>query len=256
MIPPTADMPGGNPHRYTSLPLRRVLTWPTEINVAYDGTGADLGTDLSSFSWEDLCSSTESLLPETNFTAINNNSAMGTISPKDLLMESSGSVPNSAAFTNLTTPGSTYLTTPDDSFEVSPMFDSLDAPETWPSLFGHEESAGTTGEEMTRTNSGAGHIVVHPGGLSRKRSSANASPMTPNLRASAVAGISKREKPLAPIMVDPNDIVAVKRARNTAAARKSRDKKFKEVETYKLRIAELEEELEHWKSVALAAGKA
>ncbi|KAF2153097.1 hypothetical protein K461DRAFT_267738 [Myriangium duriaei CBS 260.36] len=249
-----AEMPGGKLQSKCKQ-LRRVLTWPTEINVAYDGTSADLGSDdIQNLSWEDLCSSTESLLPVGNFTAIND-SAMGTISPKDLLMDNSGSVPPSAAFTNLTTPSSVYLGTPDDSFEVSPMFDSLDAPETWPSLFDHEEPAAINGAEMTRTTSGSSQIVVHPGGMSRKRSSTTASPMTPNLKMSSVAGISKREsKVLAPIVVDMNDAVAVKRARNTAAARKSRDKKFKESAADKLRIAELEEQVELWKTRALAAG--
>ncbi|GAM87763.1 hypothetical protein ANO11243_057900 [Dothideomycetidae sp. 11243] len=229
---------------------------PGDINVAYDGTSADLGSnEVQSFSWEDLCSSTESLAPVNNFTPIND-SIPSTISPKDLFMDSSSSVPPSTAFTNLTTPGSVYLGTPDD-FDVSPMYDydSLDAPEVWPSLFEHEEPATSNGAEMSRTTSETSHIVIHPGGLSRKRSSPHDSPLTPNTRPSSISGISKREKALAPIVVDSADPVAVKRARNTAAARKSRDKKFKEVETYRLRIAELEQEVEHWKSVALAAGK-
>ena len=246
-------MPGGNTSQDLDS-IQRILTWSTEINVAYDGTSADLGSaDIQNLSWEQLCESP--LMP--NFTAINNDSNMGTVSPKDLLMDSSasGSVPSSAAYTNLTTPGSGYLQTPSDSYDTSPMFDSLDAPEVWPSLFSHEETAAFTGSDMPRSVSASSQVVIHPGGLSRKRSSNTASPFIDNVRPSVVAGINKREKPLAPIVVDPNDITAVKRARNTAAARKSRDKKFKETEAFKARIAELEEELEHWKSIALAAGK-
>ncbi|PNS19800.1 Cross-pathway control protein A [Sphaceloma murrayae] len=220
-----------------------------EINVAYEGN-LDMATDYSNFSWDDLCSSTESLPANNNnnFTAINDTS-VGTISPKDLLMDGSGSVPPSAAFTNLTTPGSAYLDTPDDFIETSPMFDSLDAPETWPSLFAHED---TMAPRMTRTESTSSQIVVHPGGESRKRRSTQSSPLTTSIRSSTGAGVTKRDKPLPAIVVDPNDAVAVKRARNTAAARKSRAKKVQEVETLERKISELEQEVEHWKALALA----
>ncbi|KAF4549499.1 Basic region leucine zipper-containing protein [Elsinoe fawcettii] len=223
-----------------------------EINVAYQGD-LDLGSnDLSNFSWDELCSSTESLpAMNMNFTAINNDTPAGTISPKDLLMDG-GSVPPSAAFTNLTTPGSAYLDTPDDFIETSPMFDSLDAPETWPSLFPDSESTHAAAPPMTRTESTSSQIVVHPGGLSRKRSSTTSSPLTTTTRPSSSVGISKRDKPLPAIVVDPNDSVAVKRARNTAAARKSRAKKVQETELYLTRISELEQEVEHWKAIALA----
>jgi hypothetical protein len=61
----------------------------------------------------------------------------------------------------------------------------------------------------------------------------------------------KRDKPLPPIVVDESDAVALKRARNTAAARKSRAKKVNEREDMEGRIAELEAEVERWKSIAL-----
>lgn len=236
-------------------PRDPALTPTSGINVAYDGTSADLGSDIQGFTWDELTSSTESLIPDLNFTAING-AAPGTVSPKDLVMDGSGSVPPSTAFTNLTTPGSAYLDTPDDAYETSPMFDSLDTNDVWPSLFEHYDfAAPAAAPEMTRTVSGSSAIVVHPGGVSRKRSATNASPLTATVRPSSVVGVTKRgEKQLAPIVVDPSDTVAVKRARNTAAARKSRDKKFKEVETYKQRIEELEQEVEHWKAAALARG--
>lgn len=63
-------------------------------------------------------------------------------------------------------------------------------------------------------------------------------------------GITKKKKsrgPLPDIKVDPNDPVAVKRARNTAAARTSRERKAQ-------RVDYLEKELELWKNRAIAAG--
>jgi general control protein GCN4 len=55
-------------------------------------------------------------------------------------------------------------------------------------------------------------------------------------------------------MVDPNDKIALKRARNTLAARDSRQRKFDHVSTLEKRNAELEAELEKWKQIAYAQG--
>ena len=115
--------------------------------------------------------------------------------------------------------------------------------------------------ERTVSNSSNNPIIVHPGGPahSRKRSSTTASPAAFATRPSSVAGVGakKRDKPLPPIMVDEHDTVALKRARNTAAARKSRAKKVEERDTLETRIAELENmlatqqrETEFWKAQA------
>jgi hypothetical protein len=60
----------------------------------------------------------------------------------------------------------------------------------------------------------------------------------------------KSDKPFSPIIVEnPSDTVAMKRARNTLAARKSRQRKMQRFD--ELERAELEEEHDHWKSIAL-----
>ena len=243
----------------TSLPLYLhdlSLMYPSEVNVAYNGTSADLGASdtalFESFSWDDICSSTDSLPATGGFTAVN-----GTVSPQDVLLnDASGSVPPSTAFTNLTTPGSALLDTPNDSFETSPMFEDsmiadLGHDDQWFSLF-PDDKPSPSAPVMSRTISSGSQVVVHPGGESRKRSSVHASPLTASTRPSSVSGVHKREKILPPIVVDEGDTVALKRARNTAAARKSRDKKVKERETLESRISELESEVEHWKALALA----
>lgn len=240
-----------------------------EINVAYNGTSADLSLGMSdaalfnSMTWDDF-GSTDSLATN-GFTAINDGGPVnGTISPKDLFNDSTGSVPPSTAFTNLTTPGSALLDTPDDQYETSPMFGDIPSTDAsqddgWFSLFPDSqempEQSVTPAPVMSRTiSSGSGNqVLVHPGGESRKRTSATASPMTASARPSSTAGIHKREKVLPPIVVDENDTVALKRARNTAAARKSRDKKVKERETLESRISQLESEVEHWKALAMSA---
>ncbi|KAH8753209.1 hypothetical protein BGZ57DRAFT_91941 [Hyaloscypha finlandica] len=50
---------------------------------------------------------------------------------------------------------------------------------------------------------------------------------------------------------DPNDTVAMKRARNTLAARKSRQRKMMQFDELEERIAKLEAERDHWRTVAI-----
>lgn len=234
----------------------------TPANVAYHDTMADLAAFENGASFGDFNMFTD-------FTAINAGAGNGgsTVSPKDLY--NSDSVPPSTSFTNLTTPGSTYLETP-DSYNASPLFsDNLENSFDFSngnstSNFFPDLDAFAMAPPMERTTSASSavnQIVVHPGGPShnRKRSSTTASPSTFAARPSSVAGVGarKRDKPLPPIMVDEADAVALKRARNTAAARKSRAKKVEERDGLESRIAELEaalalktEEVEYWKTRA------
>nr|OQO20423.1 hypothetical protein B0A51_11164 [Rachicladosporium sp. CCFEE 5018] len=227
-------------------------------NVAYHETMEDLSyQDGGSFGDINMY---------TDFNAINSGAA--TVSPKDLL-NGGDSVPPSTAFTNLTTPGSTYLDTP-DSYQASPLFsddlsNSFDFGGVSNANFFPELDTLMAAPPMERTisSSSAAQIVVHPGGPShvRKRSSATNSPALFHARPSSVAGVAakKRDKPLPPIMVDENDSIALKRARNTAAARKSRAKKVEERDVLEGRIADLEAALaaserdrDYWKAQAQA----
>jgi len=86
---------------------------------------------------------------------------------------------------------------------------------------------------------------------SRRRSGTGTSPTGTHASVSGVAA-RKRDKPLPPIIVeDPNDTIAMKRARNTLAARKSRQRKMQRFDELEERIAKLEEERDHWKTIAL-----
>jgi general control protein GCN4 len=76
-------------------------------------------------------------------------------------------------------------------------------------------------------------------------------------RPSIVAGVAagRRDKPLPPIVVDdPNDIVAMKRAKNTLAARKSRQRKVMKLEELEAEVRKLTEERDYWKKLAQAHG--
>jgi hypothetical protein len=220
-------------------------------NVAYDGTFGDLSAAGEAALFQYTGGFDFELMPAASSYGSLDDAAVnaGTVSPKDLFNDS---VPPSTSFTNLTTPGSTLLDTPDD-YQTSPLFtDSMAADNSWFSLFPEETDVVPT---MERTSSN--HIVVHPGGegIARKRSSAQASPsFSPAVRHSDVAGVNarKRDKPLPPIVVDEADPVALKRARNTAAARKSRAKKVMEKDELEAEIADLKAQVEFWKQKALA----
>jgi hypothetical protein len=253
----------GNSSPFTSTISSSLTLLNSDVNVAFDGTFGDLAMDNDvsiftngSFDFELM----SSVNVDTNFAAFTGAPAVSgaTISPKDLFQDS---MPPSTTFTNLSTPGSTFLETPADEYQTSPLFtDSLESL-NYPSLF-PEENIEHAPIKMERVPSN--QIVVHPGGEStHKRSSLpSSSPMisTP-IRHSTVAGVQsrKRDKPLPPIMVDQCDPIALKRARNTAAARKSRAKKVEERDTLEetiaalqARVAELEDERDQWKTRALA----
>ena len=245
------------------------LTSPS-ANVAYHDTMADLGAFENGASFGDFNMFTD--LANYAAGAVNTNAL--TVSPKDLFnggdFSGADSMPPSTSFTNLTTPGSTYLETP-ESHNASPLFnDSLDTfdfsscgasnANFFPEL---DSLVAAPSMERTVSNSSNNPIIVHPGGPAhnRKRSSTTASPAT-FARPSSVAGVGakKRDKPLPPILVDEHDTVALKRARNTAAARKSRAKKVEERDSLESRIAELEgllatqaRETEYWKAKAQGA---
>ncbi|KAK1711210.1 uncharacterized protein BDZ83DRAFT_723900 [Colletotrichum acutatum] len=200
---------------------------------------------------------------------------LGTVSPQDLLIqEPFMSAPNSTALTALTSP-SIYNESPDfnDGYDVSPSFDSGDfgsadfdttAGDPWFPLFPQESTTATKDvtsiEEIQKLQTdqspalnGDDLEVVEFASTSGRRKSVNSSP-TSSARHSSVSGVSsrRRDKPLPPIIVeDPSDTTAMKRARNTLAARKSRERKAQRFEDLEEKIRKLEEERDHWKSIAL-----
>ncbi|KAF9875989.1 bZIP transcription factor [Colletotrichum karsti] len=190
-------------------------------------------------------------------------SNMGTVSPQDLLVhEPFMSAPNSTALTALTSP-SIYNESPDfDSYDVSPNFGTSDfdtgAADPWFPLFPQQETQPATKnvpkevEQSPAATDDDLEVVEFTSASARRKSSG--SPPSGGGRHSSVAGVNsrKRDKPLPPIIVDdPNDTVAMKRARNTLAARKSRERKAQRFEDLEEKIRKLEAERDHWKNVAL-----
>jgi general control protein GCN4 len=203
------------------------------------------------------------------FNAINDYSttagSIRTVSPKDIFADNVGSTPHSQALTNMTTPDMNESPFLNDSFECSPLYQNdSSVSNDWFPLFPPEEGDNTATQSfslpMERTissqtmersgSSSTGSPIVLDSSSFRRKSSATNSPAVNG------AGIkkSRQRKQLPNIVVDSSDKVALKRARNTLAARESRQRKFAHVEDLEKRNAELELEIEKWKSIAIAQG--
>ncbi|KAI1772286.1 cross-pathway control protein 1 [Hypoxylon cercidicola] len=193
-------------------------------------------------------------------------SNLGTVSPQDLLIRDPfASAPNSTAITNLTSP-SLYGESPEfhDNYEVSPNFGGGDfeghTSDNWYPLFPEQNTVADPAsvieespvEQPEEQQSEEPEVVEKPSQSRRK--SPNSPPTGGHGRHSSVSGVNsrRRDKPLPPIIVDdPHDTIAMKRARNTLAARKSRQRKAERFEELEERIQKLEEERDYWKSRAL-----
>ena len=189
---------------------------------------------------------------------------ISTVSPPEIM-----SAPPSAVTTNLTTPDFGFDDSPPGlySTDTSPVWLNDDAafansdlgPE--PASFfadlssiseaaaqvSHAQSAG---QSLTPTS--PAHPVAPP--MSRKgSSSAKTSSRDSNLSTSGITKRKTRTEPLPPIVVeDPTDTVAVKRARNTAAARKSRKRREDLMNTLENENRQLKDEVAYWKKQALS----
>jgi len=198
---------------------------------------------------------------------------METVSPHELLLGTENlygmSAPNSAALTTLTSP-STYDASPgfDNRFLISPDFGSNDYvpgcdPTSWFPLFPSETpNKAENVEDSPATNSEELEPAAGKRVTSGHRRKSSHSPLSGSH--SSVAGVKPRrkDKPLPPIIVaDPTNPTLMKRARNTLAARKSRQRKAERVEELEEMVENLTAErdhfkaqLDHWKSLAVQAG--
>lgn len=187
-------------------------------------------------------------------SASSSTSNLGTVSPQDLLVQEPLSAPSSTAMTALTSPSLCHGSPDLDCLDVSPGFEGTDlgsGGDSWYPLFPPAESGGVEKALSDGANSQAPEDLDASESLGKK----SASPSTNGARPSVPVGVNarKRSQPLPPIIVeDPNDTVAMKRARNTLAARKSRERKAQRFELLEKQIKKLEEERDYWKRLALA----
>ncbi len=190
-------------------------------------------------------------------------SNLGTVSPNDLLLQDSFmSAPNSAALTTLTSPSDFNDSPYGDSYDVSPSFGANDfdaaGHDAWFPLFAPDTSAAAgpvAGDAFASPASRPVDEIEESENTPSRRKSGHSRSPSSSTKHSSSAGVGasrRREKPLPPIIIDdPNDTVAMKRARNTLAARKSRERKAMRMEELEEKIAKLEEERDHWKKMAL-----
>ncbi|KAF1989381.1 hypothetical protein K402DRAFT_402031 [Aulographum hederae CBS 113979] len=200
-----------------------------------------------------------------NFTAINSGGHTGpTVSPKDVFNgDFFGSAPqtSASAFTNITTPDTTY--------DTSPLFENngdLSATDNWFPLFpteptGHglandHASANVMTRNVSQQSLGDASVssnspLTLSASMHRSTSSNDNSPLT---FPASISKSRRRKGPLPEIKPDPSDKVAVKRARNTLAARESRARKLSHVQTLEARLADAEAERDAWRRMAMDRG--
>ncbi|KAK9320743.1 hypothetical protein V1517DRAFT_198331 [Lipomyces orientalis] len=198
------------------------------------------------------------------------------ISPEEIFMNPPSSMDPSSSL--LTSP----FDSPNDLYETSPMFDAHDVghSEQWPSLFGDVSKVIPPPPALAPLSDAAVHVLVPARGrrsssvtstsasvspcespLSEIREERSESPEGVIVAADgSIVGISERKRkrvtsqsyarrprvePLPPIVVgDAEDVVAVKRARNTLAARRSRERKMLRLTDLEKQVAEMNRERE------------
>ncbi|KAL9046632.1 MAG: hypothetical protein Q9214_000577 [Letrouitia sp. 1 TL-2023] len=190
-----------------------------------------------------------------------------TVSPREV--EKEVSAPASSTYTNLETPATTTLETPATTLDESPsmLFSNETSPlmelendgQNWGSLFPDDEHSGSTGYSGSfdtdspmapRTNSlTMARQVSSPG-----RSSSHDSPKPRQSSGHGIIKKSRRGGNLKSLVPDPKDVAAVKRCRNTLAARESRARKAARLETLIQENEQLVVDLEEWKRRAISLG--
>lgn len=177
--------------------------------------------------------------------SMQNDGCIGTISPSEIHMQH----PSSGGFAS---PYSNF-DSPSEGYETSPLFatDDVASSDDWFPLFtdqvaepGRSVQHPVHAENTPSAECASPTSTESPGTSPRLHSSSSGS-----AKRSSTSGVRKRSQRLPPIIVDnPNDTVAVKRARNTLAARKSRAKKAEKMEDMEVTIQQLREQVEYWKN--------
>ena len=232
-----------------------------ECSSNYDGVGPNLSLMIPFNNMDDF----DIDAATTSFQAVNQrmsrsiSTSVQTVSPKDLMLDTT-SAPPSTSFTNITTPGTNFVESPTydiDSTDTSPLFgtDALGAEaDDWGSLFPGQSIYEV--ENVGQKSPIVDQLVAPP--MSRYGSSGQLSSKSSHHATHASSnGVAakRRDKPLPAIHIeDPTDIVAVKRARNTMAARKSRQRRMERTDELQKLVSDLEKQVDRWKQIALSFG--
>ena len=187
--------------------------------------------------------------------------SIGTVSPQDTLLDYT---PSSAAYSNFTTPEDSFLQTPEIDYLDSSLYDAGPPPDLFPSL-DPETGVPTTYPQFARPEPEEQSFkppaspALSLAAPTMKRTTSNGQPTSRGSQQGRTgARVSKRRThPLPPIEVDYDDAAGIKRARNTMAARKSRERRQQNLEDLETKVFEQQariEELENFKARAIASG--
>lgn len=247
------DLQGNSPKALAAPPASQHFRShdPDALSNFEDFTALEAGASGTAFS--------SPAIPAYDLHSVSSSTTnIGTVSPQDLLIREPFSAPNSTAFTNLTSP-SIYNESPDyHDFDVSPDFGSTDfgsgSNDPWFPLFPQETTIKEQVLALDNSPQLSEDLEMVETNSQPRRKSANSPPSGGHGRHSSVSGVNsrRRDKPLPAIIVDdPGDTTAMKRARNTLAARKSRERKAQRFDDLEDKIAKLEAERDHWKRIAM-----
>jgi hypothetical protein len=254
----TSSIPQGE-YSISDLPSAQSLnnTVPANMSTAFDmylsgDDSFDPADSMLGFGYSDQA-----------FTAINGSASSQspvtpqTVSPHELLNHTMAlSAPSSTAFPPLSTPGSTYFESPfmeSSSLDTSPMVDgaldsTLDFKDFSMPLFPQDGSdmfvnthASFASAGTASTNASTSSPMIHQKS-SPGRPSTSSSVRGHARKHSSVSGISKPKvrRELEPIKITEEDSKEdAKRKKNTAAARKSRQKRQETMESYEAELQRL-----------------
>jgi len=222
---------------------------------------ADKDTDLSALSSLDPGASAAYASPAVHSVFdldFGTGATASSVSPQDLLLhDPMMSAPNSTALTTLTSPSIGGESPQFSDCFVSPEFGTADFEHTaeWFSLFPDEIESATANKTSDLTLSPAqdsptSETLQFTAANGRKKSDSRPAQ---EARHSSVSGVGsrRRDRPLPPIIVaDPSDVVAMKRARNTLAARKSRERRAQRMDELEDLLTKITTERDFWKARA------
>lgn len=208
--------------------------------------------------WEELLSMSAG---DSNFSPLSkdlHDPAVGAMGPPEIISPSEMHMnpPMSGTPSGFTSPYSLF-DSPSEGYETSPLFGSEEVGDEqgWFPLF--PGSGEIEERDLRRSERPEANRVASDEASPQSVGSPDASPSFRSTSSSGVqkrsstSGVRKRTAPLPPIVVeDPSDVIAMKRARNTLAARKSRAKKAEKMEEMEATIEDLKAEVEHWKTLA------
>jgi len=182
-----------------------------------------------------------------------------TVSPSDLFLDA----PNSSVFSQLDTPSMYDGGSPDDSenYDTSPMLTSIESlgsfTDSWYPLFQANETLDDTLQHSTSLISSLEVTDDSLPALSAVTKSIEAGPPALLRALSTPSGVHKNRrtgKTLEPIELEELDVVSAKRAKNTMAARKSRQKKRDIEEQLRIELAAMTAERDKWMHEAIRRG--